>query len=45
MTELRIHFKVNGDFRCGQLKGRNHTYDPHLVTCASCKRLLSKEVK
>lgn len=45
MTPLRTHYLSYGGARCGNPLHRNWTVDPKQVTCATCKRLLTKEIK
>lgn len=44
MTNLRTHYIVAGKARCGNTP-RNWTIDPTKVTCESCKKLMSQEIK
>lgn len=45
MTSYRIHFRVNRVIRCGHPHALNWTYDPDIVTCKTCLKLLKGEVK
>lgn len=45
MIPLRIHYLTIDGARCGIPLAANTTIDPKKVTCKTCRRLLSGEVK